>query len=88
MTPATQKEYIITDKMLKFFASQSFACEQVAAQARPYTGAGSDAVLDELENWVRDAMSRAENPKGWLFRTGDMLEKFAELRQQKEREQQ
>jgi hypothetical protein len=46
----------------------------------------SDNVLDELENWVRDAMSRAENPKGWLFRTGDMLEKFAELRQQTKEE--
>jgi hypothetical protein len=49
MTPAPQKEYIITEKMLKFFASQSFACEQIAATARLHTSARIDAVLDKAK---------------------------------------
>jgi len=58
MTPAPQKEYIITDKMLKFFASQSFACEQVAAQARLYTSASSDVLKDLNEFDIINALKK------------------------------
>jgi hypothetical protein len=51
MIPAQPpKEYIVTKEMLKFFASQSFACEQLATKARPYSSSkGADAVLDDVE---------------------------------------
>jgi len=80
MTPPAQKEYIITDKMLKFFASQSFACEQVAAQARPYTGAGSDAVLDKLLKRIQSHKRFEQYP--YFFLGDDLEHMIAELRQQ------